>query len=419
MNIALLSYRGNRYSGGQGVYVHYLTRELLRRGHGVHVLSGPPYPELPAGAVLHRLESGRFYDRQRDVFLPRPPEQVLRPLWLYEWAATRAGILGEATPFSLRAYQRVCQLQEREGFDLIHDNQGLGPGLALLRAMGFPTVATIHHPLTLDLRSTFVETASWRARLRSVLFHLEPVVWHGPVARQLDAVIAVSRAAAAAVQSCHGVAPERLRVVYNGLDADRYGVDAGEPVERQAGSLLFVGRVLDRKKGARDLLAALARLRDRPLRLTIVDRQPAPGEAIVRLIERLGLVGRVRFTGRVDLPTLRRLYRQAELLVMPSHYEGFGLPALEALASGTPVVVAAGGALAELVEDGVTGRVVPAADPLALAAAIAALHAAPAERARLAANGQERVRRQFTWAETARQTEHVYQEICEARHAHL
>ena len=111
MNICLLSYRGNPYSGGQGIYIHYLSRELIKLGHEVHVLSGPPYPEVVDGITLHKLESLRLYDRRYS--LTELISSVRNPLRLYEFLAVCCGTFPEPFTFSIRAYNRLKGILSR------------------------------------------------------------------------------------------------------------------------------------------------------------------------------------------------------------------------------------------------------------------------------------------------------------------
>jgi glycosyltransferase involved in cell wall biosynthesis len=124
-----------------------------------------------------------------------------------------------------------------------------------------------------------------------------------------------------------------------------------------------------------------------------------------RAVARLGLNGRVEFAGHVDKEELAELYRGAECLVFPSRYEGFGLPALEAMASGTPVVATTAGALPEVTGD--AAILVQPGDPVALAGGI---ERALADCERLVRAGLERARR-YSWSETARKTLDVYREL--------
>ncbi|MEK6274693.1 MAG: glycosyltransferase family 1 protein [Actinomycetota bacterium] len=200
---------------------------------------------------------------------------------------------------------------------------------------------------------------------------------------------------------------------------ERYGIDEGrivvtpygvDPIFRPEGPThggspyaLFVGAIQPRKDPL-TALEALARTNG-DLRLVLTGPEKRGGGELRAAIERLGLGGRVELTGHVSLDELAALYRGAACFVYPSRYEGFGLPVLEAMASGTPVVATAAGAVPEVAGDAAV--LVEPGDPAALAAGI---ERALADRDRLVAKGLERAR-QFSWAETARLTLETYREL--------
>jgi len=145
--------------------------------------------------------------------------------------------------------------------------------------------------------------------------------------------------------------------------------------------------------------------------LTFVDRSREELNLVPSLVKRWGLQGRVKFTGRVSTDELVRLYNSAQILVSPSVYEGFGLPAAEAQACGTAVVSTTAGALPEVVAHGETGWLVPPGDAPALADGIRRLMSDSELRARMGAAGRKRMVERFTWRETARKTVALYEEV--------
>jgi glycosyltransferase involved in cell wall biosynthesis len=196
-----------------------------------------------------------------------------------------------------------------------------------------------------------------------------------------------------------------------GLSSDRvvvtpYGVDSafhpnGPRAERPYA--LFVGGIQPRK----DPLAAVEALAllDGELKLVVVGAEKRGGDELRSAVRRLGLERRVELAGHVERDELAALYRGAACLLFPSRYEGFGLPVLEAMASGTPVVAASAGAVPEVAGD--AAILVEPGDPTAIAHGI---ERAFAERDRLVAAGLERAAR-FSWQETARRTLDVYRDL--------
>jgi glycosyltransferase involved in cell wall biosynthesis len=406
-------YHGSMYSGGQGIYLHYLTRELARLGHEVHVIAGPPYPVMAEGVQVHRTESFSWfrYLEARQEFLARSnPLEFFYPLNLFELTTTRVGILPLMFTFSLRAVAKFQELHRHEPFDLVHDNQGLGIGLLLMKSFGVPIVATIHQPLSVDMRNAVAQADGLLEKIRRAAYYY-PLFMQEFVARRLDEIITVSEASASMVELAFGIPRARMKVIYNGIDTE---VFRPLKVSKERNSIIYVGNSEDRNKGAVYLLQALRYLRDgSDYHLTLVDRPRQELKLVPRLLRRHGLSSRVRFTGRVTTPQLVRHYCRAQMSVCPSLYEGFGLPAAEAMACGLPVVATSGGALPEVVEDGVTGILVPPADARALAEAMDNLMRDAQLRQRMGQAGRERILEKFSWRKAALQTEAVYQQVCQ------
>jgi glycosyltransferase involved in cell wall biosynthesis len=414
LHIAFVAYRGNMNCGGQGVYLWFLARELERLGHRVDVLVGPPYPDPMPFASVTRLPNQQFwagwFHHDRARMLPRPLRRTFSPLNFYELAASRMGFLPEPFAFSLRAL-RALSVRLRRGmrYDLVHDVQCLGWGLLPLLRMGLPVVSTVHHPLSVDRRASLHRDRNLREALGTMEFY--PVGMQAAVARRLDCVFTSSAVSARALQRDFGVSPERLRMVANGVDTELFRPDPSVP--RDPDELLCVGRASDPNKGVRTLIEALAAVPP-PTRLTLIDDDP-PENPARGWAERAGVANRVRIAGRVDVPTLVHLYRRAALVVVPSRYEGFGLPAVEAMACGTPVVARAAGALPEVLERVGGGRLVQANGPEALARGIRELLADPLAREELGRQGRKGVESAYAWPTVAAHTAATYAEVLAAR----
>jgi glycosyltransferase involved in cell wall biosynthesis len=418
LRIALLAYRGNMQSGGQGIYLWFLARELSRLGHEVHVWVGPPYPDaMPfARRVVHVPNEGfwaRRFDRRPGALLPRPdPLRIFEPLNFWEYGATWFGFLPEPFAFSVRAVRGLLAcLRAGERFDLVHDVQSLGWALLLPRALGLPVVTTIHHPLSVDRRASFARDRTFREALGTM--ELYPVGMQSFVARRLDRVLTSSRASGREIVRDFRVRPERIRMVWNGLDTELFRPLPDVP--RSRSELLCIGRASDPTKGVPVLLEALAQLPPQ-VTLTLVDEASAENPARARA-ERLGVASRLDITGRISTEALLQLYARAALVVVPSRYEGFGLPAAEAMACGAPVVAAASGALPEVVGVGGGGLLVPPGDAQALAKAIGTLLEQPAARAELAQRARAGVVAAFSWPRVAEATVAVYRELLQERRA--
>ena len=416
LRIAFAAYRGNMNCGGQGVYLWYLARELARLGHRVDVWVGPPWPApMPFAASLEELPDEQFWgkwffsDRRR--LLPRPnPLRVFEPLHFYELAASRMGFLPEPFAFSVRVFRALAaRLRSGQRFDVVHDVQCLGYGLLGVRALGLPVVTTVHHPLSVDRRASFARDRSLREALGTMEFY--PVGMQAFVARRVDRLITSSEASRRQIERDFRVPGRRLRMVGNGLDTELFRPDPDVP--RAEGEILCVGRASDPNKSVRSLVAALGRLAP-GMRLTLVD-EDSPHNAARGWAREHGCADRLHITGRVSNEELVALYRRAMLVVVPSRYEGFGLPAAEAMACGTPVVAARSGALPEVVATGGGGILVPPEDPEALAKAIATLAEQPEARQAMGARAPARIEAAYAWPRVAARTAEVYAETIAER----
>lgn len=400
LSVCLLSYRSDPYSGGQGVYVEHLSRALVEAGHAVDVISGRPYPDLDPRVDLIELPGAGVFEAESNVGAFRPAF-LTQPTKLYEWASALTGGFPEPYAFGRRVV-RYFETHETD-YDVIHDNQSLCYGLVELVDRGYPVVATVHHPITVDRELALDHADGWvaRALVRRWYRFLR---MQAAVARELPHVIAVSRASKRRAVEDFGIPPESATVIHNGIDTDRYA-----PVERDRRPGLIATTISSDVplKGLRYLLQAFARVRrdDPRAELLVMGDLDDDGET-GRLIDRLGIEAAIDCRGRVDDQEMVELYASAALAVVPSLYEGFGLPAAEAMACGVPLVATTGGALPEVVGD--AGVLVPPGDVGALAHGIRSLLADPARRERLGAAARERVRSSFDWAETARRTAECY-----------
>ncbi len=414
--ICFVAYRGNMNCGGQGIYLWFLSRELARLGYEVDVFVGPPYPDpMPFARRVERIENrefwGKWFSRDYAGMLPeRSPLGIFRPLHFYELAASRIGFLPEPFAFSMRAFAALRQrIRAGDRWDLVHDVQCLGYGLLGLRALGLPVLTTVHHPLTVDRRASFIRDTNLTEAIGSMQFY--PIGMQSFVARRLERVLTSSEGSARQIAADFGVDPKKIVNVWNGIDTELFRPDPA--IEKDRNEILCVGRASDPNKGIRTLIQALGHLPDR-IRLTLVDNDH-PGNEVFRWARAGGVADRLRVAGRVSQDELIRLYRRAALCVVPSRYEGFGLPAVESLACGTPVVVCQTGGLEEIHQRCAGGLSVPIDDAGALAAAIATLMDAPEERARLAERGRVRVKEHFSWQRVAAATARVYDEVVAAR----
>ena len=404
MRIALLSYRSKTHCGGQGVYVRHLSRGLVELGHHVEVFSGQPYPEILDPRVrLTEVPSLDLY-REPDPFRVPRPSEIRDRIDVLELATTWTSGFPEPRTFSLRAARLLAQ--RRDEFDVVHDNQSLGTGLLRIAAEGLPVVATVHHPITRD-RLLDLAAAKW---WRKPLVHR----WYGfaqmqkKVARNIPDLLTVSSSSATDIADDFGVSPDRLRVVPLGVDTELFKPH-GEP--RVPGRIIAISSADRPLKGIGHLLQAVAKLRaEHELELRLVAKLE-PNGPTEKLIAELGISDIVHTSSGLSDAELAALFASAEIACIPSLYEGFSLPAVEAMASGTPIVASRAGALPEVLgSGGECADLVAPGDVGELIHALDRLLASPERRHWLGTAGRRRALDVFSWESVAAQTVRVYEQ---------
>jgi len=404
LSIAYLTYRGKPHVGGQGIYTRHLTKALVDLGHHVEVFSGQPYPHVDRRVELHELPSLDLFNDHYPGRFPAYWEFKTRHD-LLEAAQFSTGVFSEPLAFSYRALRA---LRPRAGdFDLVHDNQCLGYGILAIEKL-IPTIATLHHPITQDRRLEMEHAANWRKR-RSVGRWYSFVKMQGRVASRLPRIVVVSENSIKDIHADMGVSHDRMRLVPVGVDPELFR--PLPDVARVPGRLITTASADVALKGLPYLLEAMGKLRaERDVSLTVIGK-PKPGKSM-DLIHDLGLGHHVQFVSGVLDERIVELYAEAEMAVVPSLYEGFSLPAIEAMATGTVLVATDGGALPEVTgTDGDTVLQCRAGDADALAATIARGLDDPELRARVGAAGRDRVLARWTWRACAEQTVAQYREV--------
>jgi len=398
LRIAWLIYRGNPHCGGQGVYTRYVAKEVEELGHEVTVFAGPPYPELVDPEKLVEVPSLDLYRSSHPFRVPFPHE-IRDSIDLRELLMMCGAGFPEPYTFSLRV-RKVLQAR-RGDFDLVHDNQCLGRGLVpMMEEDGWPVMATLHHPITVDRDLDFAHTTS---RFRKLTLRR----WYGflgmqmEVARQIPRLVTVSESSKRDITAQMGVPADRLHIVPVGVDPTIFR--PMPHVARVPGRLMTTASADVPMKGLAPLLEAVAKVRtERPDAHLVVIGRPKERSKIPALIDTLGLTDAVEFVSGVSTERIVELYAETEVACVPSLYEGFSLPAVEAMACGVPLVATTGGAVPEVVgRHEETGLLVPPADPSALAAAILRALGDADLRARIGAAGRERALANFTWRQTA------------------
>jgi glycosyltransferase involved in cell wall biosynthesis len=413
LRVALLSYRSKPHCGGQGIYLRHLSRELAALGHHVEVFSGPPYPDLEPGPLLRTVPSLDLYADENPFRTPGLSEYRD---WIdvLEVATMWTGAFPEPLTFSLRALRALRP--RAADFDIVHDNQVLAYGMLGIPRLGLPLVTSIHHPISVDRR---IELAAARPLTQRSLSRFGKRRWYsfvrmqGRVARRVGPVLTGSQSSRDDIIRDFRVAPGQVRVIPLGVDTRLFHA---RPQPRVPGRIVSVASADSPLKGVATLLRAFAKLAtERTAELTLVGR-PTPGGPTDRLVSELALGDQVRFVSGISDTELAELIASAQIAVVPSLYEGFSLPAVEHMASGTPLIATRTGALPEVVGD--AALLVAPGDAEELATALRTLLDSPAERERLAGVALRRVQERFAWPAVARATVAQYREAMAAHPTH-
>ncbi|MEU6811185.1 glycosyltransferase [Streptomyces sp. NPDC046831] len=371
-------------AGGQNVYVARLSEQLARRGHDVVVYtrrdSGtlPDRVPLPGGAVVEHVPAGPPASLPKDALLPHMPA------------------FGD----------HLARAWARERPDVVHAHFWMSGTAARLGALphGIPVVQTFHA----------LGTVKRRHQGRADTSPIERVGVERRLGLTCERILATCTDEVRELAGM-GVPPGRVSVVPCGVDAAHFrpGTDTGgAPAREQRHRLLACGRLVPRK-GYDQAVRALARIPDTELLVAggpPADRLHTEPEArrLRQLAGREGVGDRVRLLGAVDPGRMPALIRSADLVLCTPAYEPFGIVPLEAMACGVPVVAADVGGHRDTVVDGRTGRLVPAGDPAAIAAAVRDLLDGDITRRQYGAAGRERVLARFTWQRVAAGVEAVY-----------
>lgn len=404
LRICILGYRSAPYGGGQGIYIKYLSKALVEAGHAVDVISGQPYPHLDPRVTLIEMPGMNLYETGLASLRPRHLRSLTNIL---EWTGKLTGGFSEPYCFGRRVFKYLRDNGHR--YDIIHDNQCLSWGILKLQRRGFPLVVTIHHPLTSDLDIALRAAGDWRERLLIRRWHAFLGMQKKVVGR-LRHIVTVSDCSRRDIAGAFNLDIDAIHRVHCGIDIEEF---VPRPhVARKPYRLMATASADAPLKGLRYLLEAVADLLPRyPAIELLVVGKPKPGGDTERLIARLGLQRHLRFVSGITTSQLVDYYAEAQIAVVPSVYEGFGLPAGEAMACGVPLISTDGGALPEVVGD--AGIQVPVKDSAALAREIAQLFEDADRREQLSRAGRERIETLFCWRNAARQMVAWYRSVLE------
>ena len=344
LRIAMLAYRGKPHVGGQGVYVREMSKALVELGHRVEVFGGPPYPDLDDKVPLHKFPSLEIFNDHYPGRIPGFWEIKDYPDFV-EICSYLTGNFSEPLSFSMRAYRALKERSDE--FDLVIDNGSLAYGnLKIQKKLGLPILGIIHHPITVDRRLELDNARTFLERLGKRRWYAFTRM-QTRVCQKIQRIITVSESSKEEISHDHKVDISKIHVVPIGIDTDFFAPQTN--IERIPGRIVSTASADVPLKGQKFLLEAIAKVRnDFPhVHLELVGKQ-REGSTTAETLNQLGLDDIVRFNQGISYEELVNLLASAEVAIVPSLYEGFSIPAIEALSCGAPLIASTGGALPEV-----------------------------------------------------------------------
>ncbi len=401
LKIGLISYRSNPHCGGQGVYIRHLSHALSDLGHNVEVIAGPPDPMVNNNVKLTMLETLDLYNPE-DLFRTPGLNELKNPINLIEWLDISTMGYPEPLTFGMRVNQYLKKTQNQ--YDIIHDNQSLSYSL-LSMARRMPVTATIHHPMTVDRKLAVQSTRSFIKKIKALRWY-SFITIQKYVAKRLSRIITVSETSKRDIAKEFHIDQSKFTTIPIGIDTNNFYPI--QTIKKLSNRIIVTNSADTPLKGLYHLLYAIKNvLKTRRVKLVVIG-SPKKNGGIEKLIKKLDIGQHIQFTGRIDHAQFVREYARAGIAIVPSLYEGFGLPVGEAMACRIPVICTTGGALPEVAGDAT--KLVPPGNADALEKAILELMDDSELREILAQKGYDRVLKEFTWEKTADRTVQAYRE---------
>jgi len=414
LKIAIFSYRSAPFGGGQGVYIHDLSKALKDSGHSVEIISGPPYPHLPEGIILNKLpgldlfQTFSFKERLK-IFFGKKSKKLID---IYEFIATLFGSFPEMRTFGNRSYQ---WLQDNNNYDVVIDNQSISYGMLDIQKI-IPFIEIIHHPITKDYKHELEAS-------NKILYRLSRYRWYSflgmqkKVAPQIKRIITVSNNSLKDISKDFECNPKNISVIHNGLDTDIF--IPYKNIERLPYRLITTASADVPLKGLDYTLKAIERLVKNyvKIELVIIGKLKEDGHTS-RLIKSLQIEDIVSFKTNLTKEDIAIEYSKSSIAIVSSLYEGFGYPVIEAMSCGVPLIAANTSSIPELVGDFAT--LIPPKDTTALILSIEQILNNYKQYEKVAEEGREHIINNFNWTKITNEYENViYQTIEDFKNANI
>ena len=407
LKIALLSYRSAPFSGGQGIFVKELSNALLKRGHEIDIISGPPMPMLEPGIKLIKLEGLNLFETFsfRDRLLKLWNKKDKDFLDYYDFFKTLIGGFPEMYSFGERAKKHLSQ---KKDYDIVIDNQSLSSGMLEIQK-NYPFVEIIHHPITKDFKYDLIYSNGYIQRFFKKRWY-SFLKMNKKVAPKLKKIITPSLNSKKDIELDLKIEPNRIDVIPNGLDLTVF--KKNNVLERERFKIVTVASADIPLKGLDTTLKAISLILDKypNTKLSVVGNPRENGHT-ERVIRELNLTNHVSFKTNLSKEEVAYEYQSSSLAVISSLYEGFGFPAAEAMACGTPIISSNSSALPEIVQD--FGQLYEPGNPDALKECIENFYLNRLSFNNLAQEGSLYANETFNWEKIALDYEEQFLETIE------
>lgn len=391
LKIAILSYRSAPFGGGQGVYVHDISKALTERGHKVDIISGPPYPKVPEGVNLIKLpgldlfQTFSFKERIK-IFKNKKKKNILD---YFEFCSVLLGGFPEMKTFGHRCHNYLIQNTD---YDAVIDNQSLSYGMLEIQKM-FPFIEIIHHPITKDYQHDLLAN-------NKLLYRFSRYRWYSflnmqkRVAPKIKNIITPSSNSSQDIAKDFRCNESNITVIHNGLDVNIFV--PYEDIKRDPLKLITTASADVPLKGLDYTLTALSILKNefQNMNLTVIGKLKKDGHTS-RLIERLGISDSIVFKTNLTKKEIAEEYAKSSVAIVSSLYEGFGYPVIEAMSCSTPLIAANTSSIPELIGNYAT--LIPPKDSTSLANSIKLIINNYDKYKSISNKGRDHIIKNFNW----------------------
>ena len=407
LKIALLSYRSAPFGGGQGVYVHDISKALAMKGHQVDIISGPPYPKISENVNLIELPG-------LDLFQTFSFKERVRIFWekksktrfdYFEFCSVLFGGFPEMLTFGYRAKDYLINNSD---YDIVIDNQSISYGMLEIQKL-LPLIEIIHHPITKDYEHDLQAN-------NKLLYRFSRYRWYSFLKMQKKVAPHIKNIITPSLNSLKDISRDfkcnssSMNVIHNGLDVDIFIPYSN--IKRDQLRLITTASADVPLKGLDYTLEALSFLKKEfcDINLVVIGKLKQEGHTS-RLIKRLGLENIIQFKTNLTKKEIAEEYACSSIAIVSSLYEGFGYPVIEAMSCSVPLIAANTSSIPELVGDYAT--LIPSRDSTSLAKSIKLVISDYEKYKNIAEKGRLHVLDNFSWTKITEEYESVIYKIIE------